>query len=205
MNHGNGQLVVAYHGCDRTTEDALVSGELQHLSPSNNPYDWLGPGIYFFQDDWRRALMFAQASAENPERNFTAKPINEPGVVGVVLKLSTVLDTSTQEGIEAFRLSYEALQKSGAKLKTNKKSNPDDPDVILRALDRQVFMNLHEMYKAQELSPVDAIKGAFPQGNPIAPTSAIFANSHVQIALRNTECILGYFRVPELVRARQTP
>ncbi len=199
MIHGNGQLVVAYHGCDRETENALVSGSLRNLTPSNNPYDWLGPGIYFFQDDWRRALMFAQASADNPSRKFTAQPIENPSVVGALLKLSSVLDISTQEGIDAFRVSYQALQKSGVRLKENRKSKPDDPDVILRGLDRQVFINLHQMYIDQGLPPLDAVRGAFPQGQPVAPTSAIFANSHVQIALLNPECVLGYFRVPELV------
>ena len=88
MIHGSGQLVVAYHGCDRATEDALVSGELTSLDTSDNPYDWLGPGMYFFQDDWRRALMFAQASADNPTRKFTARPITNPSVVGAIMKLS---------------------------------------------------------------------------------------------------------------------
>jgi hypothetical protein len=199
VNHGSGQLVVAYHGCDRATETALVSGALTELSQSNNPYDWLGPGVYFFQDDWRRALMFAQASADNPSRHFTARPITTPSVVGAILKLSSVVDVSTQEGIEAFRVSYEALQKSGVKLNENKKSKQEDPDVILRGLDRQVFINLHQMLHDQQLLPVDAVRGAFPQGQPVAPTSAIYANSHVQIALRNSACVLGYFRVPELV------
>ena len=199
MNHSSGQLVVAYHGCDSATENALVSGALKELSQSNNPYDWLGPGVYFFQDDWRRALMFAQASADNPRRKFTAKPIKTPSVVGALLKLSSVVDVSTQDGIEAFRRSYEALKKSGVKLKENKKSKDDDADVILRGLDRQVFINLHQMLEDQHLPPVDAVRGAFPQGQPVAPTSAIYANSHVQIALRNPACVLGYFRVPELV------
>lgn len=205
MNHGSGQFVVAYHGCDRTTEDALVSGQLLALEPSDNPYDWLGPGVYFFQDDWRRALMFAQASAEQPQRRLTQRPIRDPSVVGAVLKLSAILDISTQDGIDAFRTAYEALKLSGVKLKQNKKSAAEDTDIILRGLDRQIFKYLHQMYEDQELTPLDAVRGAFPQGAAVAPTSAIFANSHVQIALCNLSCVLGYFRVPELVRARAAP
>lgn len=201
MIHGTGQLIVGYHGCDRTTEDALVSGELASLDPSDNPYDWLGPGVYFFQDDWRRALMFAQAAAENPGKKLTARPIRIPSVVGVVMKLSFMLDTSTQEGISSYRTAYEALKTAGVRLKRNRKSDDSDADVIVRALDRQVFKYLHEMYKAQGVE-LDAVRGAFPQGEAVAPTSAIYANSHVQIALRKPEKILGYFRVPELVQAR---
>ncbi|QHI96680.1 hypothetical protein GT347_00935 [Xylophilus rhododendri] len=202
VNHGSGQLVVAYHGCDRSTEDALVTGQLLALQPSDNPYDWLGPGVYFFQDDWRRALMFAQASADQPHRKFTQRPIHDPSVVGAVLKLTATLDVSTQDGIGAFRTAYEALKLSGVRLKQNRKSASQDTDVILRGLDRQVFKYLHQMYTDQGLPAPDAIRGAFPQGEAVAPTSAIFANSHVQIALLNPGCVLGYFRVPELARAR---
>jgi DNA-binding CsgD family transcriptional regulator len=196
--HGSGQLVVGYHGCDRQTAESLLSGQLLELEPSDNPYDWLGPGVYFFQDDWRRALYFAQTSADNPKRQFTRRLIKDPYVIGAVMKLSFILDVSTQDGIDAFRTSYEALKTSGVPLKRNRKSQDDDTDVILRQLDRQVFKNLHQLYKDQGLPPLDAVRGAFPQGEEVAPTSAIFANSHVQIALREQSCILGYFRVPGL-------
>lgn len=198
MIHGSGQLVVGYHGCDRRTAEALISGQLLELEPSDNPYDWLGPGVYFFQDDWRRALFFAQTSAENPQRRFTKRLITSPYVVGAVMKLSIVLDVSTQDGIDAFRTSYDSLKTAGVTLKRNTQSQADDTDVILRGLDRQVFKNLHQMYKDQGLPPLDAVRGAFPQGEAVAPTSAIFANSHVQIALRDQTCVLGYFRVPGL-------
>lgn len=199
MNHSSGTIVIGYHGCDRATEEALVSGALKHLDPSDNPYDWLGPGVYFFQDDWRRALMFAEASAMNPKRRFSARPIKTPAVVGAVMRLSSVLDVSTQDGIDAFRNAYQSLVKSDVPLKRNRKSEPEDVDVILRSLDRQIFKYLHQMYEDDEtLAPVDAVRGAFPQGEAVAPTSAIFGNSHVQLALRNPECVLGYFRVPEL-------
>ena len=122
-------------------------------------------------------------------------------MVGAVLRFSSILDVSTQSGIEAFRLAYQSLQASGVPLRKNRRSAPTDTDIIVRALDRQVFKYLHEMFADQGLPPVDAVRGAFPQGDAVAPTSAIFANSHVQIALRNPRCVLGWFRVPELAAA----
>ena len=67
-------LVLAYHGCDRAVGEAVISGESE-LLPSQNTYDWLGHGIYF----WEYA----------PER---AKAWGEGGVVGAVIQLGTCLD-----------------------------------------------------------------------------------------------------------------
>ena len=69
-----GSLVVAYHGCDVTTRDRLVRGELRELTPSNNRYDWLGNGSYFFEGDALRAARFAHASSQRPERLYTKQP-----------------------------------------------------------------------------------------------------------------------------------
>ncbi len=64
--------LVAYHGCDVTTRDDLLAGRQNHLSHSNNQYDWLGPGAYFFEGDVERALLFAQAAHDNPAKRYTA-------------------------------------------------------------------------------------------------------------------------------------
>ena len=86
--------------------------------------------------------------------------------------ISAILDVSTQDGIDAFRTAYLSLKASGLKLKQNRKSAPEDTDVIVRALDRQVFKYLHQIYEDQGLPPPDAVRGAFPQGEAVAPTSA---------------------------------
>lgn len=44
----DGHLLVAYHGCDVTTRDALIAG-WGRPNASKNAYDWLGPGFYVFE------------------------------------------------------------------------------------------------------------------------------------------------------------
>ena len=39
-------LVIGFHGCDKSVVDAVVTGKTDLLS-STNDYDWLGNGIYF--------------------------------------------------------------------------------------------------------------------------------------------------------------
>lgn len=38
-------LIIGFHGCDRSVRVAVVNGA--DLKKSTNDYDWLGNGIYF--------------------------------------------------------------------------------------------------------------------------------------------------------------
>jgi hypothetical protein len=190
------KLVVAYHGCDIATRDALVEGRTR-LLPSTNPYDWLGDGIYFFESDWRRAMQFAEAAFNRPQDRLTQRPIRDPAVVGAILCVERWLDMSTQKGIDEFARTYRALIESGMRLRPNKRTSAEDSDFVLRHLDRRVFNALHQRRDAEHLPPYDAVRGGFPQGYPVAPTSSIRRKTHVQIALRNPSCAIGYFRVTE--------
>src|SRR5437667_162610 len=52
-------LVLGYHGCDREVGERILGGG-GHLQPSENDYDWLGSGIYFWEDTPSRALEWAE-------------------------------------------------------------------------------------------------------------------------------------------------
>lgn len=39
--------VIGYHGCDRAVAEKVLQNKT-HLKQSDNSYDWLGPGIYFW-------------------------------------------------------------------------------------------------------------------------------------------------------------
>lgn len=47
-------LVLGFHGCSKTVyENVIVNGS--QLNKSNNTYDWLGNGIYFWEQNYERA------------------------------------------------------------------------------------------------------------------------------------------------------
>lgn len=52
-------LVIGFHGCDKTVVDAVVAGKTDLLS-STNDYDWLGNGIYFWENNEERAWQWAK-------------------------------------------------------------------------------------------------------------------------------------------------
>jgi len=195
-----GRLLVAYHGCDITTRDDLVTGKLAHLDHSKNPYDWLGPGAYFFEGDTERALMFAKASHDNPAKMYTARAIGTPAVVGVILRVQRWLDMTTQEGINEFTLAYPALldglAKTGSPVPKNAVASEDDIDVILRKLDNAVFTFIHDIRDNDNPPPppfFQAVRGAFYQGAEVAPMSGFRVGTDVQIALRDNSCVEGWF------------
>ncbi len=197
-----GQLVIAYHGCDITTRDGLVSRRLERIDHSRNRYDWLGPGAYFFEGDMDRALLFAQASHEKPERMYTARPIATPAVVGAILRIHNWLDMTTQEGIREFCDAYEPMMRGidaeGAEPPENRPSAEDDHEIIYRALDNAVFTFIHK-FRANGKSGLpayQAVRGAFHQRPEIAPRSGFHRTTHVQIAVRDDHCIVGWF-LPE--------
>jgi hypothetical protein len=52
-------LILGFHGCEQSVCDAIVSG-VSMLNASRNGYDWLGVGFYFWENNYDRALEFAQ-------------------------------------------------------------------------------------------------------------------------------------------------
>jgi len=192
-----GQLLFAYHGCDITLRDDLVSGRITGLNLSANKYDWLGGGAYFFENDYQRALMFASAAQANPRKRFTRQPIATPAVVGAVLQFDFILDMTTQEGIEEYSLAYKAmveyLIKDGQPEPKNSKADDADADVIVRQLDSDVFNFMHRIRRDTGLDAFQAVRSAFPQGEEVAPSSAFKRSSHIQIALRENACVRAWF------------
>ncbi|MCX5949958.1 MAG: hypothetical protein NT158_01980 [Cyanobacteria bacterium] len=57
--------MVLFHGCDKDVAESVLSGEAT-LQPSENDYDWLGNGIYFWVDSPERALSWANLRRSSP-------------------------------------------------------------------------------------------------------------------------------------------
>ncbi|WP_233237240.1 hypothetical protein [Bordetella sp. LUAb4] len=195
-----GQLIVAYHGCDATTRDDLVSGRLLTLNPSRNRYDWLGEGIYFFEGDIDRALMFAHNSHQNPRKMYTRRAIGTPAVVGAALCIKHCLDMTTQWGVKIFCGALheltDALEREGLPQPTNEAVDAADQDILLRNLDAAVFNVIRKANFGTGMEAVQAVRGAFHQGKELAPRSGFRHNSHIQIAVRDPACIVGWFLPP---------
>ena len=70
------------------------------------------------------------------------------------------------------------------------------PDRLRRNLDCAVIRRLHSILEDQDLAPVDTLRGVFIEGKPVYPGAGFDEKTHIQVVVRNPDCIKGVFRVP---------
>ena len=74
-------LVVGYHGCDDAVARKVISLK-ESLLPSQNPWDWLGHGFYFWEDSPARAVQWAEAESIMVKFIHDLGPVVLAGPVG---------------------------------------------------------------------------------------------------------------------------
>jgi hypothetical protein len=181
-------LVLGFHGCEESVRDAVVSGNMM-LKASTNKYDWLGHGFYFWQNNYDRALDFAA----NPPGK---REVKKPAVLGAILSLGSCLDLMDKKHINTLEFSYKSLEESAiseSKKLPNNKNTKNSNDHILRELDCQVIENVHKILKATNTPPFDSTRGVFIEGSPIYENAGFHEKTHIQICVRNPNCIKGFF------------
>ena len=177
------RTVFAYHGCDEAAAERILLGE--KFKRSENTYDWLGSGVYFWEYGPNRALRWA----ENQKRRGKIK---NPAVVGAIIGIHRcfdLLDTryTTDLGL-GFELWRSILEEQGTEPPEN-----TGPEKRLRRRDC-ALINWYLTRLEGKGNGYDTVRGAFLEGTPAFPGSEILRESHVQIAVRNPACIIGVFR-----------
>ncbi|MBY0511932.1 MAG: hypothetical protein K2P94_17490 [Rhodospirillaceae bacterium] len=181
-------FVLGYHGCDEAVGLKLLNG--RPFKQSTNEYDWLGPGIYFWEANPVRGLKFAKEASKRP-----ASKIKKPFVVGAVIDLGYCLDLTTHGGIETVRQGHNSLLQSVSASSSRLPEN--GPSLLKRHLDCAVIRRVHSIVETSKLPRFDTVRGIFTEGRPIYPTAGFDEKTHIQIAVCNPDCIKGVFRVPK--------
>ena len=107
IRHTLGPLI-AFHGCDRSIGEAVLAGT-QPLQPSNNDYDWLGPGVYFWVDSFERGLHWATELTARPEPE-----VERPFVVGALIHPSLCLNLTDAAAMRELLDAYACFAKMSA-------------------------------------------------------------------------------------------
>ena len=188
MHRLTSSFILGYHGCDRRVGEPLLAGKA--FKPSNNDYDWLGPGIYFWEANPVRGLEFAEEASKRKTSN-----VSKPFVIGAVIELGLCLDLTTSSALDWVRIAYQSLVDVTRAAALDLPSNSKDQ--LRRNLDCAVVRRLHTILETQKLPAIDTIKGVFTEGEPVYPGAGFREKTHIQIAVRNSRCIKGVFRVPQ--------
>lgn len=73
-------LIIGFHGCDQDTyENVLYKHE--RLRASHNSYDWLGNGIYFWENSLDRASEWAESYCERYNKKHSGEKQKQPAVI----------------------------------------------------------------------------------------------------------------------------
>jgi hypothetical protein len=178
-------LVLGFHGCDRAVAQRVVAGRSE-LHKSENDYDWLGHGIYFWEESPERALLWA-----NEERARRGK-IKSPAVLGAVILPGRCLNLVEAEAsalVKAAYAAYRAVCTTSGEPEARNRGH----DLRARYLDCAVFETLHRLRENEGAAPFDTVRGFFVEGSELYPGAGIRDRDHVQICVRSSKKIVGYF------------
>lgn len=171
-------LILGFHGCDESRAlPALTHGK--HLRHSDNDYDWLGAGMYFWENNPERALEWAKEQGKA-----------KPSVVGAVLDLGLCLDLTESAGCDVVKSAYHSL---GIRQKLMQSPLAQNRSKA-RKLDCAVINHLHALRDAEGFRPYASVRAAFHEDAPLYPGAGFSERAHIQICVRDNACILGYFK-----------
>lgn len=186
-------LIIGFHGTTKDRAEEYLSGRLP-FHPSTNDYDWLGNGMYFWENNLTRAEQWAIDAAKRKGAGA------EPAVIGAIIDLGYCLDLTDSEYLEELRTGYDALvrsfEKEGKPLPANSHGG-SHTDLLVRKLDCAVINYFRLLQKDSNMPEFDSVRGVFWEGEDLYEGAGFKAKNHIQIAIINPNCIKGYFRPRE--------
>jgi len=202
-------LVVGFHGCNRETADDVIKHGARMIQ-SEQAHDWLGHGVYFWEGSYQRAWQWA-----------IQKHREDAAVIGAFIKLGHCIDLLDIHWTEQLRDIYEVLKDEyesfGNTLPQNRIADHTGITFV-RELDCAVMMKLHSLiddaiaresgfwnenkssYSDSEKALIqnhalyaDSVRGMFPEGDELYSGAGFREKNHIQICIRNPNCIVGFF------------
>lgn len=167
--------VYGYHGTSMDRATAIIESG---FNPSNNEYDWLGKGIYFWQDAPKRAWQWAQST--HPDN---------PAVVKCRLRLDrSCLDLLDIGYFPLLKTMYNGFITSYTQQNLAiPQQNPERSKA--HRLDCSFFNYVVKTFNSSSDARIASIRSAFVEGDRIFPNSAIYDLTHIQIAILDSGLI----------------
>jgi len=191
-------LVFGFHGCDESTK-VNVLHKNKHLNKSTNEWDWLGHGVYFWENNLERAYQWADERAKRGD-------YDKPSVIGAIIDLGHCMNLTDNAYVPFLDFGFKAVK---ARAKSESKEIPKNKggnDSLMRFLDCAVIQQIHDFNsKKNPECEFDSVRGIFIEGKEAYPGSGFREKTHVQICIRNLNCIKGYFNPLEYDPSYRVP
>lgn len=179
------RTIIGYHGTRRERALAIVSGE-ETFAPSRNNYDWLGHGVYFWEYAPQQAWAWARQKYQ--ERDIA--------VVASMIRLGNCLDLVDPANARSLVKRHDEFvkeqQAAGLPALRNVRSR--------KFLDCAVLEYAYRVLGEATGEIIDSCRGVYvpsaPEGQRrLWANSWLCHNTHVQLCVRNPNCILGTWLV----------
>jgi hypothetical protein len=95
-------FIIGFHECEESTRDRLTINP-NVLMYSHKPYDWLGHRMYFWENNFTRAQLWAKEKKENGQ-------IKKPSVIGAVIHLAYCCDFLDSKFIQLIQSHYSSFR-----------------------------------------------------------------------------------------------
>jgi hypothetical protein len=183
----SGLVIRGYHGTSATHAAVILRDGFR---PSDNDYDCLGDGVYFFEDGAAEAG--AWATRAHP---------SEPAVVRADVRLEDCMDLKDSIGwvpllAQAHDQMLRVSREHGVPL-PRQTSNT-------HRLDR-VLIEVMVAILAREGTRIRAVRAVFAEGAPAFPGSFLSEGFHVQVAVRDADLISNVDVAPAGVLGADRP
>lgn len=161
--------VVGFHGT--SADQAARILEESRWAPSKNPYDWLGHGIYFWEESYPRARQWAEQ-----------KHSGDAAVLKTTMKLGRCLDLLMDTNwVTVLQNAYARIEE---RCEDRGEPMPENRDGR-RELDCAVINEI-----ADNMYDIDTARAAYHEGSRVYPDAAFRDLTHVQVVVRNEDVIL---------------
>lgn len=177
-----------YHATDQKRAKGI---EANGFLPSNNWYDWLGTGTYFYQD----AIGFTRRWATHERAEG---PIANPAIFAADIEYDGFLDLVEYGSMARLQEFYKQLETTATeafgKAKAGERARSAKWRPRPHPLDCHV---INEAVNALRMGGenVRAVRGVFYDGDPLHPTSDLYDRQHIQIAVLDPTLIKKVWRV----------
>lgn len=162
------------------------------LTASENDYDWLGHGIYFWEHNAPRAYEFACEVRD--QRHGRKRKLSRPAVVGAIIELGNCLNLLDSGSIQIVRDAYLDLVRLQVEAGERLPENSGGPGKPLRRLDCAVMEMLHTTREDRGEPLLNTVRAAFIEGGAIYDGAGFHEKTHIQVCVRSLSSIKGYFR-----------